>query len=178
MRAHTLPNRFRDNGVTPEILAELDSTPASMSDADRVLVEQIDEYEDTKNRKLSFRETGTEKGLTDKLAARIKSLEIAPNGNSPFGFSVETDIDTDIGDLTDSGGGVIEEIIRAISTTTGQTFAFNLAQQFGHAGKGPDVVAQGKRDSRHCVCRAESRQPAVVAAGFCKRVRSSLASAI
>nr|VFK08179.1 MAG: hypothetical protein BECKLPF1236A_GA0070988_100144 [Candidatus Kentron sp. LPFa]VFK24774.1 MAG: hypothetical protein BECKLPF1236C_GA0070990_100164 [Candidatus Kentron sp. LPFa] len=132
MRAHTLPNRFRDNGVTPEILAELDSTPASMSDADRVLVEQIDGYQDTKNRKLSFRETGTEKGLTDKLAARIKSLEIAPNGDSPFGFSVETDINTDIGDLTDSGGGVIEEIIRAISTTTGQTFAFNLAQQFGH----------------------------------------------
>nr|VFK57041.1 MAG: hypothetical protein BECKTUN1418F_GA0071002_11032 [Candidatus Kentron sp. TUN] len=132
MQAHTLPNRFRNNGVTPDVLAALDSTPASISYADRIVVEQFYDHEHTENSKLLFRETGTEDGLTDKLAAKIKSMEIAPKRDSVFGFSVETDMNTDISDLVDSGSGVIRDIIRAISTTTEQTFAFNLAQQFGH----------------------------------------------
>jgi len=95
----TLPNRFRDNGITSDSLAIFTGTPSEVSPGDVLLVDQILEFKEQVNIGVSttqFCETEREIGLTDRLATSVKEIGIISDNNSPFGFRVTLNVDTEL----------------------------------------------------------------------------------
>lgn len=134
--AFRLPKRFRDNGVTANVLSSLDHTPAAVSREDRILIEQIMSVSgfETNQPVIDFCETGKERGLADKLASAVSRISCRPDDN-PFGFRLQLTIDPEI--VAKSIGNFpethVDKTLRSVSTDKPKVFSFELAQQLGHS---------------------------------------------
>lgn len=139
-QSFTLPNRFRDNGITPDSLAIFTGTPSEVSPSDVLLVDQILEFKEQGDIGVSttrFCETGREMGLTDRLATSVKEVGIISDNNSPFGFRVTLNVDTELRGVESEAARVdnnVNRIIHDVTTSVGEPkiFSFQLAQQLGH----------------------------------------------